>query len=76
MHLPFFFFLCIGKNDLWSREDENIDEEDEIPEKQMTEQTEDKQATKLQDSTVDHKLDEKSIISMFIYNNIIINKLL
>ena len=53
----------------------NIDD-NEIPEKQMkleTNLTEDKQATELQDSTGDHKLDEKSIISMFIYNNIINN---
>ena len=44
---------------------------DEIPEEE-TNLTEDKQATELQDSTVDHKLDEshkKSIISMFIYNS-------
>ena len=88
LHLPFFFFLCTGKRDLQSREDENpkmpknnridIDEEDdiniednEIPEEE-TNLKNDKQATELQDSTVDHGLDEshkKSIISMFIYNN-------
>ena len=87
MHLPFFFFLCIGKRDLQSREVEmhmnnriDIDEEDErnieneIPEKRMkleTNLTEEKQAT----STGDHTLDQshkKSIISMFIYNSYII----
>ena len=77
----FYFFLCIEKRDLQSREAEMhmnnrmyIDEEDErnieIPEKE-TNLTEDKQATELQDFTGDHKLDEshgKKIISMFIYN--------
>ena len=49
-------------------------DDNEIPEKE-TNLTEDKQATKLQDSAGDHKLDEsriKSIISMFIYNIYII----
>ena len=54
-------------------EDERNNEDKEIPEKRMkleTNLTEDKQTTELQDSTVDHKLDEsrkKKIISMFIY---------
>ena len=52
----------------------DIDEEGEIPEKQMkleTNLTEGKQATELQDSTVDHESHKKSIISMFIYNSYI-----
>ena len=54
-------------------EDERNNEDKEIREKRMkleTNLTEDKQTTELQDSTVDHKLDEsrkKKIISMFIY---------
>ena len=56
----------------------NINEEDERnieDNEKETNLTEDKQATELQDSTRDHKLDEshkKSIISMFIYNIIIL----
>ena len=56
-------------------EDERNTDDNEIPEKRMkleTNLTEYKQATELQDSTGDNKLDEshkKSIISMFIYNN-------
>ena len=55
-------------------EDERNTDDTEIPEKRMklgTNLTEDKQATELQDSAGDNKLDEsrkKSIISMFIYN--------
>ena len=52
-------------------DERNIDD-NEIPEKE-TNLTEGKQATELQDSAGDHKLDEshkKSIISMFIYNYI------
>ena len=55
-------------------EDERNTDDNEIPEKWMkleTNLTEDKLATKLQDSARDHKLDEshkKSIISMFNYN--------
>ena len=61
-----------NRMDIDEEDERNIDD-NEIPEKQMKLEinlTEDKQTTKLQDSTGDHKLDEtrkKSIISMFIY---------
>ena len=54
-------------------EDERNTDDNEISEKRMkleTNLTEGKQATEIQDSTGDHKFDEKSIISMFIYNTI------
>ena len=60
----------INRIDIDEEDGMNIDD-NEIPEKLETNLTEDKQATELQDSTGDHKLDEshkKSIISMFIYN--------
>ena len=62
-----------NRMDIDEEDERNIDD-NEIPETRMkleTNLTEDKQATELQDSTADHKLDEshtKSIISMFIYN--------
>ena len=62
-----------NRMDIDEDDERNIDD-NEIPAKRMkleTNLTEDKQATELQDSTGEHKmnkLDEKSIISMFIYN--------
>ena len=61
-----------NRMDIDEEDERNIDD-NEIPEKE-TNLTEDTQAAELQDSTVDHKLDEshkKKIISMFIYNIII-----
>ena len=63
-----------NRMDIDEEDERNIDD-NEIPEKRMeleTNLTEDKLATELQDSTVDHKLDENSIISMFIYNTCVI----
>ena len=64
-----------NRMDINEEDERNIDD-NEIPEKE-TNLTEDKQTTELQDSAVDHKLDEsckKSIISMFTYNIYINNE--